>query len=187
MNPRAKQPVGKAAASLELLDSEPGAYAVYAWSNTTIVIWPRQAVGATVDRLARVTATKAREFPTGFSNIHVVKDGAGMPSPEAKAGFVRLMQEAGNSLACVATVLLGTGFWVSALQSVITGMRLLAPGQFEHRLFTRIEAAATWVPKPHAARTGVSLESDALLKAIEDAYGRTMSDAETVDETAAVG
>ena len=161
--------------ALELLDSEPEVFAVYSWLNTTIVVWPRHATGPVVDRLAQVTRRKVREYKSGFSNFHLVKDGAGLPTPEAREGFVAMMHEHSGSLACVATVLLGTGFWVSALQSVTTGLRMLSPRSFDHRTTNSIESTIAWVPKVHLDRTGVKLDPEHLRTVLDDAYSRTMA------------
>jgi hypothetical protein len=160
---------------LEVLDSEPGVFAVYSWLNTTIVVWPRHATGSIVDRLAQVTRLKVREHKSGFSNFHLVKNGAGLPTPEAREGFVAMMHEHSTSLACVATVLLGTGFWVSALQSVTTGLRMLSPRSFDQRTTNSIESTVAWVPKVHRERTGVDIDPEHLRAALEDAYARTIA------------
>jgi hypothetical protein len=166
----------------EVLDSEPGLFSVYSWLNTTIVVWPHHATGSIVDRLAQVTRLEAREHKNGFSNFHLVKNGAGLPTPEARKGFVAMMHEHSTSLACVATVLLGTGFWVSALQSVATGMRMLSPRSFDHRTTNSIESTVAWVPKVHLERTGVEMDPDHLRAALEDAYSRTMALASTAPD-----
>jgi hypothetical protein len=166
------------ARTLELLDSEDGEFSVFGWQNTTIVVWPQQATGTAVRRLAKVTAAKALEFREGFSNVHVVKNGAGMPTPEARAGFVEMMEKHCKELACVGTVLLGSGFWVSALQSVTTGMRMISPRSFDHRINNSFEALVSWLPKEHRKRTGVSLESRELLAALTKAYERTIGELE---------
>lgn len=161
--------------ALEVLHSEPGAFAVYCWLNTTIVVWPRHATGPVVDRLAQVTRLKVREYKSGFSNFHLVKNGAGLPTPEAREGFVAMMHEHSTSLACVATVLLGTGFWVSALQSVTTGLRMLSPRSFDHRTTNSIESTIAWVPKVHRDKTGVEIDPEQLRSALDDAYSRTIA------------
>ncbi len=171
----------KPAASLlppppDLLDSEPGAFSVFGWQNLTIVIWARQATGATVARLAHVTEAKAREFHEGFSNVHIVKNGAGMPTPEARDGFVKMMAKHSAELACVGTVLLGSGFWVSALQSVTTGMRMISPRSFDHRINNSLEALVGWLPKEHRARTGVSINPKELLLVLNQLYSQTIGE-----------
>jgi hypothetical protein len=86
-----------------------------------------------------------------------------------------MMHEHSTSLACVATVLLGTGFWVSALQSVATGLRMLSPRSFDHRTTNSIESTVAWVPKVHRERTGVEIDPEHLQTALEDAYARTIA------------
>ncbi len=176
MNAQPKRSGAQALAAPQLLDSEPGAFAVYGWQNLTIVIWPRQATGSAVTRLAKMTESKAREFRDGFSNIHVVKNGAGMPTPEARAGFVEMMEKHSKELACVGTVLLGSGFWVSALQSVTTGMRMISPRSFDHRINNSIEAMVAWLPKEHRKRTGVLIDARDLHAVVDRVYSQTIGE-----------
>jgi hypothetical protein len=156
--------------ALQLLDSDNETFSVFGWQNITIVIWPSQATGTAVKRLAKVTELKAAEFREGFSNVHVVKNGAGMPTPEARAGFVEMMEKHSKELACVSTVLLGSGFWVSALQSVTTGMRMISPRSFDHRINNSFEALVSWLPKEHRKRTGVSVDPRELHTVLDNAY-----------------
>ena len=93
-----------------------------------------------------------------------------MPTPEARAGFVQMMEQHSKELACVGTVLLGSGFWVSALQSVITGMRMISPRSFDHRINNSFEAVVSWLPKEHRKRTGVSVDPRELHAALDKAY-----------------
>jgi hypothetical protein len=176
MNAQPKQSGATLPSPAKLLDSEAGAFAVFGWQNLTIVIWPCQATGSAVRRLARVTESKAREFRDGFSNVHIVKNGAGMPTEEARAGFVQMMEKHSAELACVGTVLLGSGFWVSALQSVTTGMRMISPRSFDHRINNSIDALVSWLPKEHRKRTGASIDPKELKTVIEKAYLQTIGE-----------
>jgi hypothetical protein len=169
---KADSPVSRA--PIRLLDSEPGHFAQFSWQNFTMVVWSSQATGPVVERLARSSEVEIRGFRHGFSSIHIVKNAAGLPTAEARAAFVALMQKYAPQLACVATIILGSGFWVSALQSVTTGMRMLAPRSFDHRINGSIEAACAWLPNEHGKRTGIIVDPAELSAAMHEAYERAV-------------
>ena len=159
----------KRSSELTLLDSEPGAFAFYAWENTTLIVWAAQATGAALERLAVISATMVESCPEGVSNIHIVAHGAPLPTPEARAGFVRLMEQYEAQLACVAVVLEGSGFWAATLRSVITGMRMVSPRTFPMRFHESIEEVPIWLPQEHLKLTGVRLEPARLSGVLQSA------------------
>jgi hypothetical protein len=113
-----------------LLDSEPGKFAFYAWHNITIVIWLSQATGPAVLRLGKVLQSMVETHPKGISSVQIITDRAAVPTSEARKGFVDLMKQHAKQLACVAVVLLGGGFWASAMQAAVTGIRMITPHSF---------------------------------------------------------
>ncbi len=164
-------------APLTLLDSEPGAFAVFSYGDVSFVCWPTQATGSSVRRLAKATEDFVRACPRGCSNIHVAREGAGLPTPEARAGFVEMMHRYTDDLACIGVVLMGSGFWASALQSAIIGMRMLAARPFPMRIENNMASVAKWLPPIHQKRTGTSLDPTKLEEALKDAYSRVLRDA----------
>jgi hypothetical protein len=135
-----------------------------------IFVWLSAATGADVELLAKGIGPNLKLYPRGQSHIHVVKSGIGLPTPEARARFAALMEQYDRQLACVAVALLGRGFWASALQGAITGMRMLAPRSFEMRTHSDLEAIVEWLPDAHGKRTGVFLEPVELLAAVKQAF-----------------
>jgi hypothetical protein len=152
------------------LDSTPGKFAFFASQNVTIFVWLSAASGADVERAANAMRPRMKLYPRGQSHIHLVKSGIGLPTPEARAGFVGLMDQYDRQLACVAVALLGRGFWASALQGAITGMRMLAPRSFEMRMHSDLESVVAWLPDAHLKRTGVFLDPAELLAALNQAF-----------------
>lgn len=161
--------------NLTLLDSRPGEFAFYGWNNVTLIIWPTQATGYAVERLTAVTERMIGIFAQGVSNIHVVANGAPLPTAEARAGFVDIMKRHEARLACVAVVLEGSGFWAATLRSVITGMRMVSPRTFPMRFHESIAEVPRWLPKEHERLTGTELIPDGLYRALAEA--RTFLDA----------
>ena len=141
-----------------LLDREPGIVSVYGFENITLIVWHAQPTERAVDRLHRVTERRRKQYPNGISVIHLVKVDIALPDQPTRDAFVRLMKSSNGALACVAVVVGGAGFWASTARSMITGMRVLARGQFDMRLHGEISEVVKWLPERHAARTGMHVE-----------------------------
>ncbi|MET0342218.1 MAG: hypothetical protein ABW252_14535 [Polyangiales bacterium] len=58
-------------------------------------------------------------------------------------------------IACVGVVLLGSGFWASAMRNMVIGLWLLVRTPFEYRMHGRVEELFEWLPAAHETRTGV--------------------------------
>ena len=141
-------------------DTEPGSFYIASWRNVLMVRWESAADGSAVERLAKVsTALAAADPQSRRSNVHIITESGGLPTPTARAGFIALMKEHADRLACVAIVVGGTGFWASALRSALTGMRLLAPRSFNYRLHGSVDEVVKWLPAEHHTRTGEQLDS----------------------------
>ena len=141
-------------------DTEPGSFYIASWKNVLMVRWESAADSAAVERLAKVsTALAAADPQSRRSNVHIITETGGLPTPTARAGFIELMKEHADRLACVAIVVGGTGFLASALRSALTGMRLLAPRSFNYRLHGSVDEVLTWLPAEHHTRTGEELDS----------------------------
>jgi hypothetical protein len=153
---------------LTILDSEPGKFAIYGWQNITIVVWPNQATGPTVLRFAKVIQSVVEAHPEGISNVQIILDGAGVPTSEARAGFIDLMKQYAKQVACVAVVLLGGGFWASAIRAAVTGISMIAPHTFPLRMHGSMAEVAKWLPVEHLKRTGVHLDPQKLTSVLNN-------------------
>ena len=139
---------------------------LYGAENITLIVWHGQPTEHAVDRLHRITERRRKQFPNGISVVHLVKGNIALPDPPTREAFVRLMKSSNGALACVAVVVGGAGFWASAARSLVTGMRVLARGQFDMRLHGDIAEVVKWLPEKHAARTGVHMDSAQLAHAL---------------------
>jgi hypothetical protein len=148
---------------LILVDSEPGAFAFYTWQNIIFSFWPCQATGAAVIRHKKIFDALVEAHPEGISTIHIISDSASIPTSEARSLFVEIMKQHSKKIACVAIVLLGGGFWASALRAAVTGMRMLAPNTFPLHMYDNIEELKNWLPDEHLKRTNVPLDSSKLV------------------------
>jgi hypothetical protein len=143
--------------------------AIGRWHNLTLIAWHAQATGSAVARVARFTRTVCEEFPGGFSNIHLIHSSAPLPTAEARAGFVEMMNRHRDTLRNVAIVLAGSGFRASTMRSAITAMRFLAPRSFEMRIHREASEILPWLPAAHARATGVELPRASLHRLLTEA------------------
>jgi hypothetical protein len=146
-----------------VLDSEPGAFVFGAWKNVLVIVWKSQATASSVARFSKAIDVMAASLPGCRSNIHLIQEGAALPTPGARAGFVSLMRRNKDSLACVAIVIAGTGFWSGALRGAMTGLRLVSPRSFDFRVAGSSEDVARWLPAAHEKKTGISLDPQRLV------------------------
>jgi hypothetical protein len=128
------------------------------WQNVLIAIWTTQGTGPLADKLGEVARPFSKSHPEGFSSVHVIGKSPPLPTSEARDKLIALMGDFSGNVACIGTVLEGSGFWASAVRSFIVGMRLLAPRTFEMQIYARLAELTTWMVGPHAARTGVELD-----------------------------
>lgn len=161
-------------ARVRWVDSEPGVCAIGYAHNLTIIVWWSQATGAAVERVAAVTRAVCAEHAS-FSNIHIIKAGAPLPTVEARNGFVQMMKVHADQLRNVAVVVGGEGFWASMMRSAVTSMRFVSPRSFELRLHGKADEILNWLPSAHWQRTRVELARFALAEILDEA-DRCMAD-----------
>lgn len=154
---------------LTLVDVEPGVCAIGSWQNVIVCVWWSAGTGAAVERLERFMNVLRDKESGRASHIHLLKDRAGIPSPEARAGFIRLMRERTDEIACCAVVVGGTGFWASTMRSAITNMRFLAPRDFELRLHGAASEIPHWLSQTHAQRANNAITEEDLGRVLHDA------------------
>ncbi|HLK41203.1 MAG TPA: hypothetical protein VKU41_30840 [Polyangiaceae bacterium] len=152
-----------------VLDHEPGEFVFARWRNVLIAVWRRTISGPHVSRFTKAVETMAAQFPGRRSNVHIVAAGTGLPSEEARLRLAASMRRYKGSLACVAVVLCGTGFWASAFRAAVSGIRLLAPGAFGFHPMESVDQVVGWLPTEHERLTGVKLDPEELRLALDAA------------------
>jgi hypothetical protein len=95
----------------QILDWEPHGFVFGSWKNVLIAIWKGQATGPRVERFKRAIEVMNERIPGYRSNVHVILEGAKLPTAEARASLVELMKRNQDVLAGVVIVVSGTGFW----------------------------------------------------------------------------
>jgi hypothetical protein len=152
-----------------IVEVEPGVCAVATWHNFVITIWVAAGTQAAVARVARVTAMTCEQHPEKVSHVHLLKNGIGLPSSDARSGLVQIMKDHGGRIGVCAVMVGGSGFWASAMRSTITAMRMLAPREFELRLHGTLDEIMAWVPDAHRQCTGVDIPASALERVLKSA------------------
>lgn len=147
---------------LTLLGTDPGLVSFFAFENITIVVWHGKPTPASVDALTRISEKRRKANPHGVSVIHLVQGQWELPDSPTRDAFVRLMKDGDGQLAVVSVVIGGSGFWASAVRSLVTGLRVLARGSFDMGLHGEISEVVSWLPAKHTARTGIAVKADQL-------------------------
>jgi hypothetical protein len=153
-------------ANATLLDCDPGRFRYSAWNNITVGVWADQATLEAAQRVIRISKWMTSRFPQGHSNIIFVLDGAPAPTPEATKIFSKVYDEKFSDLACMGIVIEGTGFWASAMRSMITGQRLHAPGNVRVRVCEGIDPLLEWLLPEHYARTRTRFQPQEIRSAL---------------------
>ncbi|HEX6239256.1 MAG TPA: hypothetical protein VFZ61_00125, partial [Polyangiales bacterium] len=100
--------------------------------------------------------------------LHVIHPGVGLPTSDVRVALVAAMKRYADVLGCMGIVLLGAGFWASAMQSALTGIRMLAPvGGSQLRISSSVTEIIAWLVAGHEKQTGERLSDPALLAAFE--------------------
>jgi hypothetical protein len=161
---RASLPAGRRPGPGEapaVLDFEPAAFLIGVYKNLLISIWHRQATRPELERMAKGVQDVARSHPEGFSEMHVVAEGIGIPDRKAVNAYVDLIAQV-NPPVCISVVLGGTGFVVSTLRSVVTGLSF-AFRRGSLGLHADVREAARWLAIQHPKRTGVAIDASQLV------------------------
>lgn len=147
---------------------EVGRYAAGTARGLIVFAWADDATVETIQFLAQLCEKQSAGRTRGFSALHVIHPGVGLPSSEVRAGLVAAMKRYSDVLARIGVVLLGAGFWASAMQSALTGIRMLAPvGVSQLRISSSCDDVIPWLMAGHEERTGERLSEALLLSAFQ--------------------
>lgn len=141
------------------------------WNNISLVIWGTQATLPLVERLTALSNELVRQHPR-LSSVHVILDQAPLPSGEARAKLTKLTERFDPNLACVLTVILGSGFWNSAMRGFITGLHWIVSPRYKVLTCGTVKEGATWFAPLHTEHTGLAVDSAQLEQVIEQLLGR---------------
>jgi hypothetical protein len=148
---------------LRVMFHAPDHFTVAHWGGVALVNWVAKADGTAMGRVHTELRRFVGENPGGVSFIHVTHDGVGLPDAGGRQELAEMMTEFAEVTVCVGVLLVGNGFWASAMQSMLTGMRLLAPPRrWQMRFAARETEIAEWVANAHTQRTQRATAPDEL-------------------------
>jgi hypothetical protein len=153
---------------LERLTFERGRCVFLGYKNITIGVWSGQADVAAAQATERAARIMAARYRTGRSYVAFVLDGLPGPTPGATEIFTKLMGQR-DSLACLAYVIEGSGFWASGLRSMIANAHRDSGAAAVLRIGTSVDDITKWLSERHTDATGVEVSEaemrDVLLRA----------------------
>ena len=141
---------------------------VWLWRNVFVISWlgkptPESAssLGPLVEELMpRIAAEK-------LSFIHLVPNNLPLPEADTREALLALSRTYKQITACVAVIIAGGGFWASAIRGFVTGIRVLAPREFDVRMYKSISELLSWFPDEHGRKTSVQLDATELAEQLE--------------------
>ena len=123
------------------------------WQKLLIVVWATAGTGPLVAELARISDGLHNVYPK-MSSIHIIVEGAGMPTEDARRGLSLLGSRFAERLACVATLIEAGGFWASAMRALVVSLQAVDRRPYKTRTFATRRELAAWVSPIHTAEVG---------------------------------
>lgn len=135
------------------------------WRGVSIVVWATQATAQHVHELQKLTETIGQSRTCG-SNVVLVVNRAPLPTYEARRAIHELTRRYEQNITCSATLIEGTGFWSSAIRSLVTSLHLVGRWSFELKTFSDIGTLSEWVAPIHTRATGTEVSAEELAGAL---------------------
>jgi hypothetical protein len=167
----ARPDVTRDPASLAPVWVDPATVTLFMLENVAILVWFAQPSAPAIDRVDRQLASLRAGAAVALSIIHIVKAPLQLPDDASRSRMVHVMKA--HDVALVAMVVNESGFMLSMMRSVITGLRVLTAGRFDYRIDRTVDAVVTWFPKMHEGRTAVAIDTQQLLRTLQAADALT--------------
>lgn len=135
------------------------------WRGIAIVVWAIEATEQHVQEMSKLAEEIGQSHSRG-SNVTLVVNRAPLPAYEARHAIHQLTRRYEKNIACSATLIEGSGFWTSAIRSLVTSLHLVGRWGFELKTFSDIDALSAWLAPIHARETGASVEPTELAGAL---------------------
>ncbi|HEX4475239.1 MAG TPA: hypothetical protein VH142_09200 [Polyangiaceae bacterium] len=135
------------------------------FKNLAVVIWGTQATLPLAEQLETFSENLIRRYPEGVSLVQVIANQAPLPASATRDKLDRMTERFAPHLACVGTVVEGSGFWASAMQSFITSLHWVSRRPFKVKITSSLIELSTWLPKAHEERTRVRFTAPQFLSA----------------------
>lgn len=140
-------------------------YTLASYQNVFVVIWHDQSTTEAVLNLQRLCRELSAAWPGGIFGLAIVEERSTPPDSEGRAALASILRDHQSVLA-TAVVLDGTGFRVSFVRSVATGVTLLARQATPLRVCSMAEAARLF--SQAALKAGTQVDSERLSEVVAD-------------------
>jgi hypothetical protein len=162
--------------AIEVVSESLGANQVSLWQNVLVISWTGKPTAEAARALGPVTdEILARLGVDKLSFIHLIPNNMPLPDSGTREALLALSRSYIQHTACVAVIIAGGGFWASAIQSFVTGIRVLAPRELSVRMHKSSAELLKWFPEEHARKTGVQLEPVELARQVEHAQAAALA------------
>ena len=85
------------------------------------------------------------EYGDQTASLAIIAPVTPLPSSDNRRVSTEMLREVGPQLKCSAMVLLGTGFWASAVRSAVTAIFAIARQPCQVKVFAEPEPASRWL------------------------------------------
>lgn len=145
----------------------PGRYVAATLRNVILWYWVGDGTVEGMEALEQVWL-KLNVHHQRISAIHVIRQGVGVPSAPVRKVLTRCMETYAEQTAVLSVVMLGAGFWASALQSALTGIRMMVPARDSQMRFGRdVQSLQGWFTQEHERSSGVRVDEVLLMLSLE--------------------
>lgn len=133
--------------------------------NVLITIWAGQQTVPLIGHFGTLAEILTARYPK-TSAAHVLLPTASMPTGEARKALEELSDRYESRVACVATMITGSGFWPSAMRGLVTSLQVVQRKPFKANTFATVGPLAVWLDAQNEAETAVSCGAITLEKAL---------------------
>jgi hypothetical protein len=146
------------------IESDREGFFLASYADAQICVWGRQGTTPMAESLERASARLARAFPDGVLCLHIIVNTPPLPEPDARRRIGEVMLRHAAAISCFGLVLEGTGFWASAVRTMVAGMVFIAPAPIRLQVFAKVDEAVLWAAGAHREHTGRSLSPGELCR-----------------------
>lgn len=133
--------------------------------DVVVIVWGIDVTPALIDEYAKLltyVATTQRRY----SIVHIAPTLKNLPGGEMRAAFAAIAEQHVNHVLLTAVLIVGSGFWSSAVRGVITSVQVLLRRKLNTKVCGSIDEVVSWLALEHSSLTGKPLDSMQLRAAI---------------------
>lgn len=124
------------------------------WQNVLFQLWRGHLSVEPLQKTVQASFAIAEHFPGGVVPFSIIEENTAMPTSEVRGQANECWKQTRSNVRAVATVVEGSGFWVSAARAVITGITMVERGTAPQKAFSTTEDAIGWLERRHLLGDG---------------------------------